>query len=126
GVLLALVRVYQRTGLQRLVRASRVLRVAPRLAAMDAMLPRVPAGVRLPETTRPRRIARGRVGLLTGCVQRHLYPHVNRDTIKLLSLAGYEVVVPRGQGCCGALSLHAGRVGEFRNQASALAEVFGS
>ncbi len=59
-------------------------------------------------------------------MQRHLYPHVNRDTVRLLSLAGYEVVVPRGQGCCGALDLHAGRLDEFRGQATALAALFGA
>jgi glycolate oxidase iron-sulfur subunit len=51
---------------------------------------------------------------------------VHRDTVRLLSLAGYEVVVPRGQGCCGALALHAGRLDEFRGHAAALADLFGA
>jgi glycolate oxidase iron-sulfur subunit len=126
GAMLAPLRFYQRSGIQRLVRASRLLRLMPRLSLMEAMLPAVPPRVKLPEITRPRRLARGRVGLLTGCVQRHLYPHVNRDTVRLLALAGYEVVVPRAQGCCGALALHAGRLDEFRAQASSLAAVFGA
>jgi glycolate oxidase iron-sulfur subunit len=126
GSLLAVVRFYQRSGLQRLVRASGLLKLVPKLARMDALLPGVPARIPLPELTRPREAARGRVGLLTGCVQRHLYPQVNRDTVRLLSLAGYVVVVPSGQGCCGALALHAGRLGEFRAQATALADVFGA
>jgi glycolate oxidase iron-sulfur subunit len=67
---------------------------------------------------------RGRAGLLTGCVQRYLHPDVNRDTARLLSQAGWEVVVPRGQGCCGALDLHAGRLGPFRARARALAALF--
>ena len=126
GALLALLRLYQRSGLQRLVRASGALRLVPRLALMDAMLPAVPAPIRLPTLTRARRVPHGRVGLLTGCVQRHLYPHVNRDTVRLLSVAGYDVVVPQAQGCCGALALHAGRLDEFRAQASALSQVFGA
>ena len=126
GALLAPLRLYQRTGLQRLVRRANVLRRFPRLAAMEAMLPHVPAAMRLPELTPARGTRRGRVGLLTGCVQRHLYPHVHRDTVRLLALAGYEVVVPRGQGCCGALALHAGRLDEFRAQATSLAELFGA
>ena len=126
GALLWPLRLYQRSGLQRLVRASGLLRAVPRLAAMEQMLPDVPPSVALPEVTPARGTRRGRVGLLTGCVQRHLYPHVNRDTVRLLSLAGYDVVVPRGQGCCGALNLHAGRLDEFRAQASALAGVFGA
>ena len=126
GAVLGLLRIYQRTGLQRLVRASGLLKLIPRLALMDTMLPAVPAGIDLPALTRARRVPLGRVGVLTGCVQRHLYPHVNRDTVRLLSVAGYDVVVPPGQGCCGALALHAGRLDEFRAQASALSGVFGA
>jgi glycolate oxidase iron-sulfur subunit len=62
--------------------------------------------------------------LLAGCVQRHLFPGVNAATVDLLSLAGYEVVVPRRQGCCGALDLHGGRLGAFREQAEALVAAF--
>ena len=126
GALLKLLGLYQRSGLQRLVRATGLLRLVPRLALMDALLPAVPGGITLPALTRPQGPARDRVGLLTGCVQRHLYPSVNQDTVRLLALAGYEVVVPRGQGCCGALALHAGRLEEFRAQASSLAEIFGA
>src|SRR5262249_56320073 len=51
-------------------------------------------------------------------------PHVNRDTARLLSLAGFEVVIPRGQGCCGALELHAGRPDAHAARARALAVAF--
>jgi glycolate oxidase iron-sulfur subunit len=57
-------------------------------------------------------------------VQRHVYPHVNRDTVRLLSLAGWDVVAPRRQSCCGALELHAGRLDDFRSRAKALAAAF--
>ena len=124
GALLAPLRIYRRSGVQRLVRAAGVLRISRTLSALDAMLPEMSAPVALPEVTLARGRRRGRVGVLTGCVQRHLYPHVNRDTVRLLSLAGYEVVVPRQQGCCGALALHAGRLDEFRAQASALSAAF--
>jgi len=126
GALIGPLRLYQRSGLQRLVRASGLLRLAPRLAGMDALLPPLPAPIALPEVTPARGTRRGRVGLLVGCVQRHVYPHVNRDTVRLLSLAGYDVVVPRGQGCCGALDLHGGRLAAFRARAAALARAFGS
>ncbi|MGH7275595.1 MAG: (Fe-S)-binding protein [Candidatus Rokuibacteriota bacterium] len=108
GAALGALRLYQRSGLQRAVRATRVLRLFPRLAAMDALLAEIPRAEPLPELIPARGRKRGRVGLLTGCVQRHLYPAVNRDTARLLSLAGWDVVVPRAQGCCGALELHAG------------------
>ncbi|HSE92416.1 MAG TPA: heterodisulfide reductase-related iron-sulfur binding cluster [Methylomirabilota bacterium] len=117
-------RIYQRTGLRAAVRASRLLRIAPRLAAMEALLPDVPTAGRLRETIAPRGPRVGRAALLLGCVQRHLYPHVHRDTIRLLTLAGWEVSIPRRQGCCGALDLHAGRLGAYRARARALASLF--
>jgi glycolate dehydrogenase iron-sulfur subunit len=49
-----------------------------------------------------------RVGLLTGCVQSVLFGDVNAATARVLAAAGMEVVAPK-QGCCGALSAHAGR-----------------
>ena len=124
GALLALARLYRQVGLQRLVRACGWLARAPGLAAMDALLDRLPAAVPVPEYLPGREPVRGRVGLLAGCVQRHLYPDVNRDTARLLSLAGWDVVTPARQGCCGALDLHAGRLGTFRRRARALTAAF--
>ena len=57
--------------------------------------------------------AAGRVGLLTGCVQSAVFPDVNAATARVLAADGYEVVAPP-QGCCGALSVHAGRLEEGR------------
>ncbi len=124
GAALAAFKLYKRSGLRALVRASGVLRRLPVLAAMDALLDEVPAAARLPEVVAAQGRVVGRVGLLTGCVQRHLYPHVNRETARLLSLAGFEVVIPRGQGCCGALELHAGRPEAHAARARALAAAF--
>ena len=64
----------------------------------------------------PRRpvMTRGRVGLLAGCVQRVLFGEVNAATARVLAAEGFEVIVPR-QGCCGALSAHAGRLEESRS-----------
>ena len=123
-VLLAPLKLYQRSGLQDFVRRSGALRRFPRLAAMDALLPDVPDAVPLPERIAAVGPSRGRVGLLTGCVQRHLYPRVNHDTARLLALAGWDVVIPRDQGCCGALDLHAGRLDELRARARRLAASF--
>jgi len=55
--------------------------------------------------------AAGRVGLLTGCVQSVVFGEVNAATARVLAAAGHEVVAPP-QGCCGALSAHAGRARE--------------
>ena len=121
GPLMGLARRYQRWGVQTLVRRTGVLARFPRLAAMDDLLARVPDQVRVPEYLPARGKARGRVAVLAGCVQRHLFADVNRDTVQLLSLAGWDVVVPRGQGCCGALELHAGHAEAFQARARALA-----
>jgi glycolate oxidase iron-sulfur subunit len=124
GAALGLLRFYRRSGLQRLVRSAGVLRLSPRLAAMEGLLGDVPRAEPLPELIPARGRPRGRVGLLTGCVQRYLFPGVNRDTARLLAFAGWEVVVPRAQGCCGALELHAGRTDDFRARARRLAATF--
>jgi glycolate oxidase iron-sulfur subunit len=122
--IVAMLRVYQRSGLQRLVRSLGLLRPLPKLAAIEALLPPLPAGAEPPPLTPAVSKRRGRAGLLTGCVQRFFYADVNRDTVRLLAAAGYDVVVPRGQPCCGALHLHAGRLGEFRRMAGDLVASF--
>ncbi|PLP59294.1 glycolate oxidase iron-sulfur subunit [Mesorhizobium loti] len=52
---------------------------------------------------------RGRVALLTGCAQQVLEPGINEATVSLLNRLGIEVVMPEGEGCCGALVHHMGR-----------------
>jgi len=64
------------------------------------------------------------VGLLTGCVQRLVFPRVNMATVNVLSAEGCDVLAPPDQGCCGALSLHAGRLDEARACARRTIEVF--
>jgi len=82
------------------------------LAAMLAMAPKsVPAAsvVSKPATHSPDVPKRGRVALLTGCAQSVLDPAINEATVRLLTRLGVEVVVPEGEGCCGALVHHMGR-----------------
>src|SRR5262249_47960428 len=96
-------RLYQRSGVQKMIRSLGVLAAFPKLMNMEALLPRLPVSDGAPDLLPARGTRRGRAGLHTGCVQRFLYPDVNRDTARLLSAAGYDVVTPRGQECCGAL-----------------------
>jgi glycolate dehydrogenase iron-sulfur subunit len=77
-----------------------------------------------PERTPARGAKRLTVGLLTGCVQRVVFPHVNAATVNVLSAEGCDVVAPREQGCCGALALHAGRAEDARAFARRTIEVF--
>jgi glycolate oxidase iron-sulfur subunit len=46
--------------------------------------------------------------MLTGCVQDAYFAHVNAATARVLSAEGFEVIIPRAQGCCGALMVHSG------------------
>ncbi len=104
---------YQRTGMQRLLRRTGLLKLMPeRLRAMESVLPLVSLGAlhsKLPVTLAAVGPARRRVGLLTGCVQRVFFSEVNQATARVLAAEGCEVVIPREQACCGALMVHAGQ-----------------
>jgi len=120
---------YAKSGLQGLVRRSGLLRrLPPRLAQLDALLPPLSfADLRRdapPFTAAKDGNARARVGLVAGCVQRAFFPNVNAATVRVLSAEGCDVCVPEGQGCCGALSLHSGRLEEAKRFARALIERF--
>jgi glycolate oxidase iron-sulfur subunit len=127
-MLLALLFLYSRSGLQWIVRKTGLLRILPRrLAQLDALMPAVSAHhltASLPTITPAAGTKRARVGLLAGCVQRVFFPGVNEATIRVLSAEGCEVAVPREQGCCGALSMHAGRDEEAMRFGRALIEAF--
>ena len=100
-------RLYQRTGMQWLVRASRVLRLLPGgLAEAESMLPELPA--RRFEMPAAAALSDRSVALLTGGVMPHLYPRTHEATVRVLERNGIGVVAPPEQRCCGALSLHAG------------------
>jgi glycolate oxidase iron-sulfur subunit len=77
-----------------------------------------------PEVMQAEGERRGRVGLLTGCVQSVVFGDVNAATARVLAADGFEVVTPANQACCGALHLHAGRREEGRRRAQALGELF--
>ncbi|MEV0203221.1 (Fe-S)-binding protein, partial [Nonomuraea sp. NPDC050691] len=79
---------------------------------------------RLPRLVRARGPRRAVVGMLTGCVQREFFPQVNAATARVLALEGCDVVIPPGQGCCGALSVHSGREDQARRLARRTIRVF--
>ncbi|MGH7251778.1 MAG: (Fe-S)-binding protein [Candidatus Methylomirabilales bacterium] len=111
GTLTTLLRLYQRSGLQTLARASGVLSLFGRLGKMETLLPPIPdqrMRQELPEVMRAKGAKRGRVGLLTGCVQRFFLPQVNAATARVLAENGFDVVIPQDQGCCGSLLVHEG------------------
>lgn len=118
-------RAYQRLGIDRLVRRSGLLeRVAPSLAAMEALAPPLAKPERVPERVPATGTRRAVVGMLTGCVQREFFPAVNAATARVLAAEGCDVISPRRQGCCGALSAHTGREAEAQVFARALIDTF--
>lgn len=96
----------------------------PRLRALIRLSPDGSTSRDVPEHTPAVGATRRRVGLVTGCVQRVFFGHVNEATVHVLAQEGCEVVAPASQGCCGALALHAGRGDEARAFARALIDVF--
>ncbi|HZR53151.1 MAG TPA: heterodisulfide reductase-related iron-sulfur binding cluster [Streptosporangiaceae bacterium] len=106
-------RVAQRTGLdRRLARSALPGRISPVLGAALRLAPPPSSGIRLPEHVAARGPRRAVAGMLTGCVQSVFFPQVNSATARVLASEGCDVVIPRDQGCCGALSLHSGRESE--------------
>ena len=92
-------------------------RLTSRVRAMLTLAPRVTwksLTARVAERAPALGARRLSVGLLTGCVQRVIFPNVNAASANVLSAEGCDVVAPRDQGCCGALALHAGRLDEAR------------
>jgi len=119
---------YARTGLRWLVRKSGLLRLLPSsLQQLEALTPEIgwsDLTRRLPARVPASGPARARVGMVAGCVQRVFFPGVNDATLRVLAAEGCEVLVPPGQGCCGALSMHSGRDEESLRYARGLIERF--
>jgi glycolate oxidase iron-sulfur subunit len=124
-------RLAQRTGADRLLaRTGLVGKVSP---AAEQALRLAPTSRPLPPGRFPERLPalgtrRAVVGMLTGCVQSVFYPGVNAATARVLAAEGCDVIIPRDQGCCGALSLHSGRAAEavrFARQTIATFEAAG-
>ena len=110
-------------------RWPRVLSLLPRkIGSLIALAPSVrlknALRDRLPVRTAAAGAPRLRVGLLTGCVQRVFFGHINEASARVLAAEGCEVLAPLDQGCCGALALHAGRDEEARGLSRRLIAAF--
>ena len=107
-----LLRWYQRSGLQKLVRGLGILKLFPgHLAGLEQLLPDI--------RNRKHHVALGsvfpaqgekkfRVAVMTGCVMNEIFGDINQATIRVLQRNGCDVVVPGEQVCCAALHCHAG------------------
>ncbi|HUZ35069.1 MAG TPA: heterodisulfide reductase-related iron-sulfur binding cluster [Streptosporangiaceae bacterium] len=113
--LLGPLRAAQWTRLDRLAGSRAAQRLAPELAVAMRLAPGHAPAARagaLPGRVPAAGERRAVVGMLTGCVQQVFFPEVNAATARVLAAEGCDVIIPAGQGCCGALSLHSGRASQ--------------
>lgn len=126
--LLAPLLVYQKLGLQKIVRSTNLLKkVSPRLAAMESILPKVTLKAfqdNLPTVISAQGEKRYRVGMILGCVQRLFFSPVNEATVRVLTANGCEVVIPKSQGCCAALPEHQGQTQQAQSLARQMIDSF--
>ncbi len=135
SLVFAALKVYQRSGLQTLIRRTRLLDVANALptplqgqlktpeelmpSARGDLLPQL-----LPEVTPALTKKRYRVGFISGCIMDQIYRDINEATIRVLTANGCEVITPPRQQCCGALHVHAGEANGGRQLARHNIDVF--
>lgn len=107
-----LLRFYRQSGLQQAIDDSQVLSIfSEKLQAKHALLP--PVDDRCFDDSTDEVIPaaapkRGRVALLSGCIMNVAFTEIHRDVVEVLSINGFEVVIPRQQVCCGSLHSHYG------------------
>lgn len=111
NVLANLLRFYQFSGLQKLVRNSGILKLFGTFGQAETLLPKVSKEFYAApdvEVVPARGETKRRVGFVTGCIMPYFFGETNRATVNVLTRNGCEVVIPKSQRCCGALSTHAG------------------
>jgi len=122
-------RLYQRSGLQKMVRKLGLLKMFPKpLERMEGLLPNLPAmplRQEIQEVTPAEGVERGTVGFFLGCVMSLIFSDASRATIKLLSALGYKVITPRNQVCCGAPNMLGGDLAGLKEAARTNVEIFG-
>lgn len=115
-----LIRIYQRLGLQKLLRLSHLLHLVPGgVASLESQLP--PLSKKFFSPSNAVHPAQGEkkmtVALLSGCVMPLMQGPTMEATVRVLTRNGCDVMVPQGQGCCGALNTHAGDMANSRAMA---------
>ncbi|MDQ0220375.1 (Fe-S)-binding protein [Peribacillus cavernae] len=119
---------YQRSGLQNAARKTGIMKLLPdNLATMEKILPAVPTMKEMRD--RPEHLpAQGpktkKVAFFTGCLMDTMFLETNNATMKLLQLAGCEIVIPKSQSCCGALHGHSGEKATAKEMAKRNIQAF--
>ena len=117
-----LVTFYQKSGLQKVVRKIGFLELFPPfMKDMERVLPEPPKRKRpVVEKT----AVKVKVAFFTGCLMDTIFQETNRNTIDILEKLGCEIVIPKGQQCCGALHGHSGELEKSKRNARANLEAF--
>jgi len=125
---MAPMRLYQRAGLQKLVRKLGVLKMfPPQLERMEGLLPELPSRPlrqAIREVTPAIGEERGTVGFFLGCVMSLIFSEASRATINLLSSLGYKVITPKNQVCCGAPNMLGGDLEGLKEAARTNLDIF--
>ncbi|MCM3714901.1 (Fe-S)-binding protein [Alkalihalobacillus oceani] len=108
-----LLKLYQKTGVQKVVRKTGLTKIMPKhLAQMEAVMPTIARPVmkryKNQETIPAKGEKKQEIAFLTGCVMDVMFSDINQATINVLTRNGNEVTIPKNQTCCGALHVHAG------------------
>jgi len=116
-----LIKLYQKSGLQKVARGTGIMKLFPEpLRDMERVLPDIQdvgvvekIGTFLPAVGEKV----GTAALFRGCIMDTLFTETNEKTAKLLTLAGYDVLIPEAQNCCGALYAHSGEMDQAKQLA---------
>lgn len=119
---------YQKSGLAKVARGIGIMKLFPKqMSDMEKVLPQA-SGKGVIERIGKVYPAKGekiaRVALFRGCIMDVLFADTNVNTVKLLSEAGFEVVIPETQACCGALHAHSGEMDQARELARVNVKAF--
>jgi glycolate oxidase iron-sulfur subunit len=121
-------RIYQRSGLRKLVYLLGLTRILPRQTRdMEAMLPHLPQRPlrqSLPEKTEANGESLHRVGFFLGCAQNLLFADESAATVRVLARNGCTVITPRDVECCGMPARGYGRLDLVQAQARYNIEIF--
>jgi glycolate oxidase iron-sulfur subunit len=124
-----LLRFYQKSGLQKFLRSSGILRnLFPELAKIEELTPDIPkesSDSFIKEVNKPEGKDRYRLAFSYGCLMNVLLPEVNKDTVKLLNKIGAVIISPVNQTCCGSLNAHNGDIKTAKKLAEKNIEAFG-
>lgn len=119
-----LLRLYQRSGLQKAVRKTKLINIMPQhLIELESIMPEVKGAIRKTLIKAKGETKHG-VALLTGCVMDVFFSDINQSTINVLTRNGNNVSIPKNQTCCGALHVHAGERDMGRKLAKQNIEAF--